>query len=99
MSTQAPKHPTTVDRYELAWLRRRFGISLTEAAKILKTTRFYLRKIEDGQKPCHVRYAALYEKAFGKDWFRAMRSEYAQEQERTRRTYSPDGEAPREAEE
>lgn len=87
MPTTTSNNPTAVTHQEMRWIRRRFGLSLNEAAKILKTTRHYLVLIENGQRPCYVKYALLYERAMGKEWFKAMRLEYAAEQAELRSRY------------
>jgi predicted transcriptional regulator len=63
---------------ELQFIRVRYGLSLTSAAKVLHTTRHYLKKVEAGDKPCKVIYAKRYEQAIGPKWLRMLRKLYVQ---------------------
>ena len=67
---------TPLEGDELRFIRMKYGVSLTSAAKMLGTTRHYLRKVEMGEKPCKILYAKKYEQALGTKWFRMLRNLY-----------------------
>jgi predicted transcriptional regulator len=69
--------PITGD--ELQYIRVRYGFSLTSAAKVLQTTRHYLKKVEAGDKPCKIIYAKRYEQVIGPKWLRMIRKLYLQD--------------------
>lgn len=74
---------------ELAFIRVRYGMSLTSAAKVLHTTRHYLGKVEAGDKPCKIIYAKRYEQLIGAKWFRMIRKLYLQQKDKKPSAHVP----------
>lgn len=74
---------------ELAFIRLKYGLSLTSAAKILQTTRHYLKKVENGDKPCKIIYAKRYEQAIGTKWLRMIRRLYVEQKTKKPTAYVP----------
>jgi len=69
---------TPLEGDELRFIRLKYGISLCSAAKMLGTTRLYLRKVECGDKPCKILYAKRYEQVLGAKWFKMLRKLYVE---------------------
>ncbi len=74
---------------ELAFIRMRYGWSLSRAANMLGTTRHYLRKVEAGDKPCKIIYAKRYENAMGSKWLRMIRKLYVEHKAKKPLAYVP----------
>lgn len=74
---------------ELAFIRTKYGLSLTSAAKMLRITRHYLRKIENGDKPCKIIYAKRYEEVIGVKWLKMIRKLYVEHKAKKPVAYVP----------